>query len=237
MWFLQNIPEIVGLFLPKEIILWIISIMRSTIIKYHDQVDMDHITMVFMQNNKSYLCYDTNTLLLKTNQFKFYECMRKKIGHEYNKNPYHISFYFDDQNECIYLRKLMKQIDTLMLSKKIKTQLFKEKCDTYHSCVFINRIGSTIIKMILCKEIKLIEIIDNCERDVSIISIGDVVKKLFTRGNLVEFVYSLRILLKPPTYRIYPEIKIIKFRPFDDHVDDDHVDDHDDIMTMVLMMI
>jgi len=68
--------------------------------------------------------------------------------------------------------------------------------------------------MILCKEIKLIEMIDNREESVTINSVKDITK-IITGETLVEFVYSLRIFLKPPTYGIYPEIKIIRFKYVD----------------------
>ena len=215
-WVLQHISEIVGLFFPKELIILIADSMRSIIIKYHaDHIDMDHITIIPVQNNKSHLYYDTDDLLLKTNQFIFCGGMCKEIRYEYDEKPGYILFNLPHQNECIYLRKFVMNIDTLMQSNKIKTQLFGEKCNTYHSCItFSNKNCPDRIKMILCKEIKLIEMIDNREESVTINSVKDITK-IITGETLVEFVYSLRIFLKPPTYGIYPEIKIIRFKYVD----------------------
>lgn len=201
-WILQHISENIGLFFPKEIIVLIANAMRSIVIKYNDdRIDTDHITMLPMRPDKSYLYYDTDDLLLKTNQFCRSMCRS-------NDKLDCISFILDNQTECINLRKFMMRIDMLMQSNK---QLFGEKYNIYHSCISLgSKRGTDRIKMLLCKEIRLIEIIDDNEEYVPINDFMDI-DKIITCDTLVEFVYSLRLLLKPPTYGIYPEIKIIKY--------------------------
>ena len=114
-WVLQNISQLIEIFFPKEVIVFIVDFMRSIIIKHsNDWIDMNRITTIPMQNDNSYLYYDTDEFLLTSNKFK---CA---------SNGYRNNFYCSIQ--C------MMKIDNLMQSIKIKKQLFREKWNlyTYH---------------------------------------------------------------------------------------------------------
>ena len=195
-WVLQNISQLIEIFFPKEVIVFIVDFMRSIIIKHsNDWIDMNRITTIPMQNDNSYLYYDTDEFLLTSNKFK---CA---------SNGYRNNFYCSIQ--C------MMKIDNLMQSIKIKKQLFREKWNlyTYHS--FVDFTNANEIKMMLHKEPKLIKIIDNCEENIPITSF-DNITNIINCLSFAEFIYSLKIVIMPQTltYGIRPEIKIIKYEPY-----------------------
>ena len=197
-WILQNISQLIGIFVPKELIVHIIHFMRSAIIKYNDaEIDMDRITIIPVQNG-SYLYYDTDELLFKTNEFTLY--VRTPIN-TYSK---YISFDLNNGYDHTHLEKMMIRIDNLMSSAKIQRQLFGDKGADYiyQSCISSN---DTVI-MLLCEETELIRRINKSEENIPV----DAITKIVTHGSFVEFIYSLKIFFTPSTYGICPVIKIIK---------------------------
>lgn len=198
-WILQNISQLIGIFIPKELIVHIIHFMRSAIIKYNDaEIDMDRITTIPVQDG-SYLYYDTDELLFKTTEYTLY------IRTPVNTYPQYIPFDLNNGYEHTHLEKMMMRIDNLMSSAKMQRQLFRGRGSDYiyQSCISSN----DTITMLLCKETNLIKIINKREENIPI----DDVAKIVTHGSLVEFIYSLKIIITPPTYKILPEIKIIKY--------------------------
>jgi|SRR5579863_9908490 len=210
-WVLQNISERIEIFFPKEVIVFIVNFMRSTIFKQcRDVINLDYITTIPIQSNKSNLYYDTNYILLGLDLFP----MGKIHTRDSNSISFNLNWSTND------LKQSMMRIDNLLQSHQMRKQLFREKCDlyTYHSCM--NR---EIIKMMLCKEIKLIKIMNKSEKDISFTGVEDIVL-IFNRSHHIEIVYSLKILFTPIdlqlpqtdtlVYGVCPEIKIIKYKKF-----------------------
>lgn len=209
-WVLQNISQLIGIFVPKELIIFIVDFMRSTIIGQHTLIDIDQITVIPVQNDKLYLYYNTDDFLLQTHQFELKSNLQPSIDkYQFFEYANCISFILDRQSECIYLRKYIQQIDEFMQSDKIKKQLFGEQRDsyTYHSCIYRD------------KYLYRINMMFNTETEyVPITGDTDITKRII-RGAMIEFVYSLKIIFMPPpttilgptTYGICPEVKIIKY--------------------------
>lgn len=213
-WVLQNISELIRIFFPKEIVVIIVSFMRSTIIKHNDLIDMEHITIIPMRSNISDLYYDTDHLLIKTNAI----CLREwnKIRYSSDDNPKYISFILDLQTTCVNLKNFMIQIDNLMQLDKMRKQLFGEKWDTFTYCSCLSSdplVGKPRdrIKMMLHKKPKLIFIIDKKGTNIPIpISNTIDIKKIIRHGSVIKFIYSLKIFFTPSTYGICPVIKLLR---------------------------
>lgn len=220
-WVIQRISELIRMFIPKELIVLIVNLMKISIVEYiPTSVNIKRITVAPIRDGMSCIHYNNAELLLKTHTW-WYD-MNKFTS---NCSKY-VTLHLNNQPEYISLEKFMMRIDTFLQSHVAKKQLFGKNWigHTYSPCIesmhspynFFIPVQKKI-QMYLCRETtRLIRVTYDTEEDIPFTTIEDIAD-IIAYEKTVVFVFLLKIWITSTcgksTYGVEPEIKTIKYYP------------------------